>query len=129
MLDNNDLVTLTDVCMLAFKLYYSPVNLASKAVVFQSLKEGIWSFDEDGKIKILDYSEKVQSLLSLASSEPQQIMDLYQIKEFTASRSWAYNFVTKHGFSFRKGHYERRGAIREDMIDIYLKELAAAILK
>lgn len=44
-LENNELVTLTDACVLAYQMYYSPICLASKEVVFDCLKNKIWPFD------------------------------------------------------------------------------------
>lgn len=35
--------------------------------------------------------------------------------------------MIRNGLVFRKAHYERRGKINEDQIEIFLSELAAAI--
>lgn len=108
-------------------MYYSPICLASKAVIFAYLNSKIWPFDENGNVDVRDYGEKVKSLLSLAANEPHELMNNFGIREFVASQSWAYKFVTDHGLRFRKAHYEHRGAVKTRMIDIYLSELAGAI--
>lgn len=57
------------------------------------------------------------------------LMNEFKIPEFVVSQSWAYEFVTDPGLRFRKAHYKRRGAVKTKMIDIYLSELADAIVQ
>lgn len=59
-LKKQESVTLTDVCVMAYQMYYSPICLASKAVIFVYFNNKIWPFDENDKIIVTDYGDKVK---------------------------------------------------------------------
>ena len=65
--------------------------------------------DKSGEIKIDNYHEQFETLLEIANSEPQELINEYKILQFSASRSWVYQFMMRHRLVFRKPHYERRG--------------------
>lgn len=115
---NHENVTVRDIAQIALKTYYSPLGLSIRALINSKIKKGE---------KVTINNSELNSLLSLAYSEPQLLIENYGIKDFQASRTWIYSFMIRNGLVFRKAHYERRGKINEDQIEIFLSELAAAI--
>lgn len=111
-------MTVHDIAQIAFKTYYSPPGLSIRALINSKIKKGE---------KVTINNSELNSLLSLANSEPQLLIENNGIKDFQASRTWIYSFIIGNGLVFRKAHYERRGIINEDQIEIFLSELAAAI--
>ena len=126
-LDNNRLVTLNMISEMARSLYYSPLGLATKALIINSLNQKQRPFDDDGNIIIPEFEKKLSDLLSLAKNEPQALIENYNITEFKGSKSWVFRYMMRHGLSYRRVHYERRGIIDEKQVDIYLTEIADAV--
>lgn len=95
------MVTLNDVCRLAHKKYYSPLSIATRYLVIKSIQEKNWPFDDNGRIIIDDFENKIKNLLQTATDEPQKLMNEVQMKEFTASYSWCRRFIKRHGLSIK----------------------------
>lgn len=126
-IENGELVTIIDVSILALKLFYSPVYLAIKAMIFSSLENHIWPFDEEGNALINENDAFFNKLLNEASHNSEELLKKYGIKQFKASLSWCYKFVHRNGLSFKKVHFERRGSLKPEEVEQFLIALADAI--
>ncbi len=126
-IENSEVVQLNDISLMAREIFYSPLALATKALIYSSLREKIIPFDEDGNLNIENFEEKINELLTIATDEPQKLIEEYKLENFKGSKSWCYKFMIRHGLVFRKAHYERRGVINGSHIDIYLNEIIDAV--
>lgn len=114
MLDEHQLVTMNTISSIAKDLYYSPIFLATKAREIE---------DSQNKKNKTTFNE----LLNMATDEPEQLMNKYDIRQFVASKSWVFHYMVRHNLSLRKVHYERRGQIDEKQIDRYLNQIVEAV--
>lgn len=129
LLNDGCAVTVNKISSIAKTMYYSPLCLATKALIISKGKLNPDVADENGNINIEKYQEDLTKLLSIATNEPQKIIEEYNIKEFTASNTWVYKFMMRNGLVFRKPHYERRGNIDLREVDRYIMEIFFAIEK
>jgi len=53
----------------------------------------------------------------------------YQIQDFSASPGWVSNFMKKYDLVFRKAHLLKRGAIDQNYVATYLRDLPTAFAK
>ena len=127
-INKGEIIRVSDISIMARRMFYSPLSLATKAVVFSYLEKKQWPFDAQGDIDIDSFDEEVLKLIPFAKKDPIKLMKEYNIKEFNASLSWTYKFIHRNGLSFKKAHYERRGIINADEVDRYLEEVADAII-
>lgn len=106
-------VTIRDVSEYTLQAFYSPLSLATKAVVHSYLGKKEWPFDVNGNISIKNFDSEVSKFLHLSMYDPKKLMEKFEIKPFKASLSWSYKYIKRHGFSFKKAHYERRCALKD----------------
>lgn len=99
------------------------MGLATKALILQSPNEKQIQFDEEGRIIIPDFENRVIETIEVSNNEPQQLIEEFNIKEFKACKSWFCRYMFHHALSYRKVHYERRGIINEKQVDVYLTEI------
>lgn len=128
LLINNQLVTVKLISEMALKLFNSPLNIATKSFVLHKYKQKVNPFDEKGEIDFTKYEDEFNQFLELADTEPQKLIEDY-LKDFTASRTWVFNFMLRHNLVFKKAHFFRRGNVDEKHVDNYLNEIAIAIEK
>ena len=128
LINNGELVTLNDVSIFARTMFYSPLSLATKAVVYDYIDKKQWPFDINGDINVKNFSKDVQKLLPAVTKNLELFMKNHKIKPFKASLSWSHKFIHRSGLSFKKAHYERRGIVKEEEIERFLTELADAIV-
>ena len=69
-IDNGELVTIVDVSNIAKKFFYSPFNLAQKAVIFSCLEQKLWPFNKSGDLDIDKYTNELELNLELALLNP-----------------------------------------------------------
>jgi hypothetical protein len=60
---------------------------------------------------------------------PQALIHDFQIEEFVASAKWISCFLKRNDLSLRKPHHKRRGAVKPDHVDAFLRNLANVIKK
>ena len=128
-IDADELVTTKDISMMAIDEFYSPLNLALKSVVISYINKEQWPFDKYGNINIPQLEEEVNKIIAIAEESPDDLIEKYKIKNFTASPSWTYKFIKRHNLSFRAAHYERRGAINPEEVEHFLSTLADILVR
>ena len=107
-IDRNELISDKEIARIALEVYYSPLSMATKAVVNSFLMDGVWPFNDDGNVVIEDFDKKVASLLDIATEKSQSLMTEYKLPNFVASKTWVKQFRDRYKFSLRVPHYEKR---------------------
>lgn len=121
LIDNNELVTMNTISEMAIDMYYSPICLAKKALDLCIYKNEEYQCNS----KLPEFND----LLQLATDEPQQLMNKYNIRQFKASKCWVFRYMIRHNLSLRRVHYERRGIIDNEQIDRYLNQIVEAVIE
>ena len=67
--------------------------------------------------------------LTINEDEVRFVLDKYSIPFPRFSLHWLGCFMIRNRLSWRKAYYLRRGSIDETYVDLYLQELAQAIIK
>lgn len=86
--DSGELVTTKDISMIPIDEFYSPLNLTMKVIVISFLNRMQWPFDKIGNIDIPNIESEIGLILPMAEKHPDDLIDKYGIKNFTASPSW-----------------------------------------
>lgn len=68
-----------DIAKLALKTFYSPLGLSIKALINSKIQNGQNFQNSNGELLIENFDEELDSLLCLANTEPQQLMEIYNI--------------------------------------------------
>ena len=66
-------------------------------------------------------------MLDIAINEPQKLIEITKLPNFSASSSFILNFLDEYGFSFKTPHIKRRGAIKEKSVNEYIQKINKAI--
>ena len=129
-IDNNNIVTRSQIAEAARKKYYHSVSIVRKALYRHYINRKI--FDIKGQVLpefAVKYQKKFNKFMKIADKEPHKLMNRYNIPEFAASMAWVSGFMKRYSLVFRCAHYERRGAIQREWVDSYLMKVAKAFAK
>ena len=125
LIDEGKPVSTNDLSRFAYYEYYSPENLAGKAVINSWLKQKKTPFNKDGDIIIPNFQSLVEDLLD----DTDKFMKKHGIPKFLVSRTWIFSYMKRNGLAFRKPHSEKRTEVQDDEVDMYLNLLADAIIR
>ena len=128
-INDGKIVTSKDISTIAFKYFYSPLNLCLKAITKSYFDRNEWPFDSKGNINIPNLQQTIEEILPIALEYPKEIIRRYQIPEFKASFSWTYKFMKRNGLVFRVAHFERRGKVNEEDVNEFLEKVADALCR
>ena len=99
LIDEEKSVSTNDLSRFAYYLYYSPENLAGKAVINSWLKQKKTLFNKDDII-IPNFQSLVEDLLD-DTDDTDKFMEKQGISKFLVSRTWIFSYMKRNGLAFR----------------------------
>lgn len=125
-IENGEGISIRDCQKILHDCYYDPHVMAKRAAELMAIRDGIQMYDNDGQ-KTNEFLDLYGYTFDLANNEPQLLLEEAAMPTFVASRHFVEEFMKRNNFSLRKPHVSRRGQLKVEEVDIFLKKLSTAI--
>lgn len=119
-------LTMQNLKELFMNYFYDSHVMAARSAEIVSTHRGILMYDNDG-YKTKEFCMIYNEMLDIAINEPQKLIEITKLPNFSASSSFILNFLDEYGFSFKTPHIKRRGAIKEKSVNEYIQKINKAI--